>query len=374
MKIAFVLDDTLDSTDGVQQYVITLGEWLSSKGHIVHYLVGQSRRTDIDNVHSLAKNIPIRFNRNKLSIPLFSSLRSIKSVLEEQNFDIAHVQLPYSPMFASRVIKCLGSNTAVIGTFHILPYSRREKYGTKALALLVSKSNKRFDSLISVSEPARKFSKSTFNIDSKVIPNPVYFKNKHKKSNRYDSNHIVYLGRLVKRKGVIYLIHAYKQLIDTIDQDVKLTICGDGPMKNDVIKLISELGITDRVKLTGFVSEEEKYRYLNMATVAVFPSIGGESFGIVLTEAMAANAGAVVGGDNPGYRSVLENDDVLFNPKNYHQFSQCLAKFITNPDKLQSVHLRQQKQVKKFDVNIVGNEVLTVYKEAIANRNKSKHN
>ena len=70
LRIGLVLDDTLDTTDGVQQYVLTLGKWLSQHGHEVHYLVGESRRDDIANIHSMARNIKVRFNRNRLSIPL----------------------------------------------------------------------------------------------------------------------------------------------------------------------------------------------------------------------------------------------------------------------------------------------------------------
>ena len=67
MKIGFVLDDSLDKSDGVQQYVLTLGHWLHSQGHEVHYLVGQTERTDIQNVHSLSKNVRAKFNQNRMS-------------------------------------------------------------------------------------------------------------------------------------------------------------------------------------------------------------------------------------------------------------------------------------------------------------------
>jgi phosphatidylinositol alpha-mannosyltransferase len=63
LKIGFLLDDTLDTPDGVQQYVLTVGKWMSNQGHEVHYLVGQTHRRDIDNVHSMAKNIKVSFNQ-----------------------------------------------------------------------------------------------------------------------------------------------------------------------------------------------------------------------------------------------------------------------------------------------------------------------
>ena len=74
MKIGFVLDDTLDSTDGVQQYVLTLGKWLKDQGHDVHYLVGATKRRDIPGVHSLSRNMSVRFNGNRMSMPRRSKI------------------------------------------------------------------------------------------------------------------------------------------------------------------------------------------------------------------------------------------------------------------------------------------------------------
>lgn len=70
MKIAIVLDDTLDKPDGVQQHVMLVGKWLSDQGHDVHYLVSETVRTDIPNVHSIAKFINLKFNGNNVRTPL----------------------------------------------------------------------------------------------------------------------------------------------------------------------------------------------------------------------------------------------------------------------------------------------------------------
>src|SRR5882757_817798 len=68
LKIGFVLDDSLDKADGVQQYVLAMGGWLSGQGHDVHYLVSTTTRNDVANVHSLGKNIAVRFNGNRMSM------------------------------------------------------------------------------------------------------------------------------------------------------------------------------------------------------------------------------------------------------------------------------------------------------------------
>ena len=105
LKIGFVLDDSLDVPDGVQQYVLTVGAWMKGQGHDVHYLVGQTDRNDIPNVHSMSKNIKVRFNKNRMTMPLPTSVKAIAAILQREQFDILHVQMPYSPFMAGRLIK-----------------------------------------------------------------------------------------------------------------------------------------------------------------------------------------------------------------------------------------------------------------------------
>jgi phosphatidyl-myo-inositol alpha-mannosyltransferase len=124
MKIAFALDDTLDTPDGVQQYVLSLGSWLAAQGHNVHYLVGNTTRNDVTNVHPLSRNWKVRFNGNRMSIPLPVSRHKLRAFLAEQQFDVLHVQVPYSPFLAGQLMRAAPASTAIIGTFHILPYSR----------------------------------------------------------------------------------------------------------------------------------------------------------------------------------------------------------------------------------------------------------
>ena len=150
LNIGFLLDDTLDTADGVQQYVTGLGGWFSKNGHEVHYLVGETTRQDIDNIHSMAKNIKVRFNKNRLSVPLPTSKSKIKKKLAQLNLDVLHVQMPYSPLFAGKVIDSVSEKTRVIGTFHIVPASKMHYLSSKGLSYLNSKTSKRFNKIICV--------------------------------------------------------------------------------------------------------------------------------------------------------------------------------------------------------------------------------
>jgi phosphatidylinositol alpha-mannosyltransferase len=116
------------------------------------------------------------------------------------------------------------------------------------------------------------------------------------------------------------------------------------------------------VEFEGFISEADKPGYLGSANIAIFPSTGGESFGIVLIEAMAANSGIVVGGDNPGYRSVIGRwPDTLIDVKHPTIFAGQLAKLIADADLRKQIHQQQQTEVVKYDVRTVGPALLNLY-------------
>ena len=123
LKIAQVIDDTLDSTDGVQQIVLAVGAWLAEQGHEVHYITSSTTRTEPANIHSIAGNMRFKFNGNRVGIPKPASRSKVKQLLAEQDFDVVHVQVPYSPLLAGRIISALPERTALVGTFMILPLS-----------------------------------------------------------------------------------------------------------------------------------------------------------------------------------------------------------------------------------------------------------
>ena len=295
MKIGFVFDDGLDAPDGVQQYMLTLGSWFARQGHEVHYLVGQTKRTDIEHTHCLSKNIAVRFNGNALSIPLPASKSAIRAVLQKEQFDVLHVQMPYSPQLAGRVIALADQTTAVIGTFHILPYGRIQALATKLLGWFEHTTLARFDRVFEVSDAAQVFAQDTMKLSSSVWPNAVDIMSftKGKKLPQYDDakTTIVFLGRLVERKGcmqllqALALLHQQKKL-----KNVRVVIAGSGPQLPIITEYITRNDLNSVVELAGWISEADKPNYLRSADIAVLPSMAGESFGIVLVEAIAAGA------------------------------------------------------------------------------------
>lgn len=371
MKIAFVLDDTLDSTDGVQQYVLLLSQWMIEQGHEVHYLVGETRRTDLENIHSLTKNIRVRFNKNRLSVPLPADQVKIRQILGQEQFDVLHVQMPYSPLLSARIIANAPASIAMVGTFHIAPHSKTVALTTKALGRLVRSSLARVDRVVSVSPVAKEFARTTFGIDSQVIPNAIDSKKWKRSSNVVlpRRRQLVFLGRLVARKGCVYFLKACKELYDEgLLASIDVVIAGDGPDRKKLKKYARDNRLNSSVKFVGFVSESEKRRLLQHAYLGVFPSTGGESFGIVLLEAMAAGSIAVAG-NNPGYMSVVGRaSEAVVDPHNIGQFTDTLRRFITDDKLYTTVRAEQAKLVASYDVKTVGGDILKLYEAAIQDR------
>lgn len=376
MKIALVVDDTLDKPDGVQQYVLTLGGWLASQGHTVHYLAGASKRDDLAHIYSLSRNVAVKFNGNRLTIPLPARMAPIRSLLQEQQYDVIHVQMPYSPMLAHKIIKVaagMEQRPAIVGTFHILPHGRMATAGSHVLARWLASTRRQFDAVFAVSEAARQFAERSFGFRGmNVLPNVIdvaHFANvkPHASLVRSDLPVVLFLGRLVPRKGCGTLLQAVAQLRRTHGSATcKLVVCGKGPLLAGLQAESKRLGIGDQVDFVGFVSEADKPSYLAAADIAVFPSLGGESFGIVLTEAMAANGPVVLAGDNAGYRSVLGGrPELLFEPGDASALAAKLDHFMYSKTACRAARRWQDGQIGQYDVAVVGRQLVAVYQQQL---------
>lgn len=377
LRVGFVLDDGLDNPDGVQQYILAIGSWLAEQGHEVHYLVGETKRTDIPRAHSMSRNVKVRFNGNSLSIPLPTSRRKLRRFLQREQFDVLHVQVPYSPFMGHRVIMAAAARTAVIGTFHIAPSNRFVTVGNRILGSWLHFSLKRFDAMLSVSEAAADFAAGTFKVDSEISPNVIDYDRFHhakplKKYRDEKQLTVLFLGRLVPRKGCMHLLQAVAALIGRDAQHVpafRVIICGTGPLEHHLKHFVAEHRLDDIVEFVGFVSEEDKPRYYASADVAVFPSNGGESFGIVLLEAMASGKSAIIAGDNSGYRSVLvSRPELLVDPYDIQALSKRLGQYLQDAELREEISRWGANFTKGFDLGTVGQQLLRVYGEALHKR------
>ena len=375
LTIGFVFDDTLDALDGVQQHITTIGTELARRGHDVHYLVGETHHSPVPQTVSLARNVMVSFNGNRMRIPLPVRKRDIRAVLARNTYDILHIQAPYSPLFGGRVLECAPQSTGVVATYHIAPIDRRARYGGRALGLVNAHSHRRVDEVIAVSQVAAQYARFTSHTHGTIIANPVNvekFATAARSATRDAAHpHIVFLGRLVPRKGA-------QLLLDALDYGERhglfpmpglhVTIAGDGPLMDDCVQRAARLHTP--VEFVGTV-DEGKAALLASADVAVFPAIGGETFGIVLPEAIASGAGVTLAGDNPGYRWTMRGDeDALFSvgPDHARVLAERITRALTDAPWARRLHAREEALLDRYNVQAVTDEVEQVYARAIADR------
>lgn len=375
LTIGFVFDDTLDALDGVQQHIITIGTELVRRGHDVHYLVGETHHPPVPQTVSLARNVMVSFNGNRMRIPLPVRKREIRAALAHNNYDILHIQAPYSPLFGGRVLECAPQSTGVVATYHIAPIDRRARYGGRALGLVNAHSHRRVDEVIAVSQVAAQYAQFTAHAHGTIIANPVNVEKfataAHRATRDAAHPHIVFLGRLVPRKGA-------QLLLDALDYGERhgmfpmpglhVTIAGEGPLMTDCVQRAARLRTP--VQFVGTV-DEGKADLLASADVAVFPAIGGETFGIVLPEAIASGAGVTLAGDNPGYRWTMRGDeDALFSvgPDHARVLAERIERALTDAPWARRLHAREEALLDRYNVQAVTDEVEQVYARAIADR------
>lgn len=183
------------------------------------------------------------------------------------------------------------------------------------------------------------------------MPNPVdyaFFSNV-KLKDVSSTKSIVYVGRFDERKGVLQLIKAFKNFKETDRENYQLIMCGKGRLFAEVKKYSEDNDLN--VIFPGFVSEKQKAQYLKSAEIAIFPSVSGESFGIVLAEAMASGASITIGGDNPGYRSVLGQwPETLFDASLPEAISAKLKQIVSSQKLSSKIGKQQHQAAKRYDI------------------------
>ena len=368
LVVGLVIDDNLDRPDGVQQYVLTLGAELTRRGHEVHYIASTTHRTDLPNLHVIGRNVGVTFNGNRLGTPLPASRAQVRALLAQVPFDVLHVQMPYSPVLAGRLVSAAGPATAVVGTFHIYPHSWWVSAGTRVLGLVERRRLRRFRTVFATSQAAAAFAHRTFRVPTTVLGNPVDLDRFVPSDEPFDPDRpvrVVFLGRLVPRKGPRELVAAAVEVARRGTQHPwTLTLAGRGPLRDELARTLERAGVTN-VELPGFVAEEDKPALLADADVVALPSTGGESFGISVVEALAAARGVVLAGDNPGYRTTMHGlERQLLDPRDTDTFALALGRWIDDHEGRERIAVRQRAAAARFDTPRIADEVEHAYRRA----------
>jgi phosphatidylinositol alpha-mannosyltransferase len=148
----------------------------------------------------------------------------------------------------------------------------------------------------------------------------------------------------------------------------RVLLCGAGPLAAQANEFIAKNKLEELVSMEGFISEDDKPGYYASADISVFPSTGGESFGIVLLEAMASGKAAVIAANNPGYASVLEpNPDLLFPVNNPQALADKIEAMLIDQSQREQAAEWGATYTRQFDVGVVGKKLLDIYSDALRN-------
>lgn len=265
-------------------------------------------------------------------------VQQVDDLLENEKFDILHFHEPWVPLLSRQLL--LRSQAKNVATFHAkLPDTVMSRTIEKVITPYTKSVIKYLDELTAVSEPAASYVRTLTDRPVRIIPNGIDLK-KYKQSearsrnsesgiHSYESSQtILYIGRLEKRKGLKFLLRAMSDL-QILNPDAGLLIAGDGPDREQLEKYAQELDVS--VKFLGRIDEATKIKLLQTCRLFCSPARYGESFGIVLLEAMACGL-PVVAGDNPGYTSVMQGTGrlSLLDPRDTMGFAQRLDLFMTD--------------------------------------------
>ncbi len=367
MRIGLVCPYNVIAGGGVQECVFALAEELIARGHYVRVISPRPRAYKGEapkHVLFVGSAAKVSSFHTTSQISASAENEAIESVLSEHKFDVLHFHEPWVP-FVSRQI--LTRSTACnIATFHAkLPENRMNRTIEKVITPYTSSILKYLDSLTAVSDAAADYVKTLSDDDITIIPNGIDLdKFKHKKpSSASDDKNIVFVGRLERRKGIAYLLDAFELLQQQYNNTLTLHIVGAGPDGRRLKRYVQDLGLVN-VKFHGYVEEQDKIEFIRNATVFCSPAPYGESFGIVLLEAMALGT-PLVAADNPGYASVMKElgSVSIVNPKNAQALANRLDTFMTD-EKLRTLWRQWAKSyVKQFSYKAVTDMYEALYKD-----------
>jgi phosphatidylinositol alpha-mannosyltransferase len=360
-RLLYVYDGEFALDNGVSNYIRTLGDYAADNGCEVSYLVGRDA-SNKQNAISVTGSVPVHANGSQSYVPIPTSARRIAATLEELSPDTVHVQAPFLPTMAGKVIKQLNESTTVVGTFHT-PMPRGWLRAANELnARLIRQELRRFDHLYSVSETARDAAQKIYGVDSEVLPCPVALTPRSENSIKPDGTIVTFLGRLVARKDLSCLVDGLGLLEPRTKSELRFRIVGDGTDRELIERRIAANGLGGNTTFAGKVTEAKKHALLAISDIVTCPSSGGESLGITLIEAMAASHPVVIANEIGGYAEVLRDvPESLVEPGNPRMLAERLGDVIADTGLRQAIFEAQQEVVKRYDIRSVGSRLMTAY-------------
>ncbi|MBI4267002.1 MAG: glycosyltransferase family 4 protein [Chloroflexi bacterium] len=367
MKIALVSPYDFAYPGGVANHISCLERHLTARGHEVRVIAPASRAVPDfgDRFIPVGKPRPLPVSGSIARITISPWLASrVQAILDRERFDIIHLHEPLCPMLCTTVLRL--ARTPTVGTFHASGGKPWYELFTPIGKAFLNKWFKKLNGRIAVSEPARKYVHRYFPAEYTIIPNgvdPGHFCPEVPPVNHLSDGklNILFVGRLEKRKGLAYLLEAYKEVKHQMP-DSRLLVVGPGTrLHRKYQRRIADNGLKD-VIFVGGVPYRELPCYYQTADIFCAPAIGRESFGIVLLEAMAVGK-PIVATNIEGYATVLNHgvEGLLVPPRNARELSKALISLMADKAMRQQMATRGRTKALEYDWAHITQRVLDYY-------------
>jgi phosphatidylinositol alpha-mannosyltransferase len=360
VRIGIVCPYSWDVPGGVQFHVRDLAEHLLRLGHQVSVLAPSDDDTPLPPyVVSAGRAVPVPYNGSvaRLNFGFLSAAR-VRRWVNDGDFDVLHIHEPASPSLA--LLTCWAAQGPIVATFHTSnPRSRAMIAAYPILQPALEKISAR----IAVSEYARRTLVEHLGGDAVVIPNgvDVGFFARAEPEPEWQGGTIGFIGRIDEpRKGLPVLMKALPRILRELP-GTRVLIAGRGDTE-EALEHLPDESLRDRVEFLGMVSDEDKARLLRSVDLYVAPNTGGESFGIILVEAMSASA-PVLASDLDAFAQVLDGGEAgaLFPAGDADALAAEAVRLLGSPERLAELRERGERHVRRFDWDTVGSDVLAVY-------------
>jgi phosphatidylinositol alpha-mannosyltransferase len=374
MKIALVTPYDYPYPGGVTEHIRHLDREFRARGHDTRIIAPSTeRQTALDaNVIKVTDDVlPVPLNGSTARLTLSPDVpRRVQEILNRERFDIIHLHEPAAPLVC---LSTLYYSSAVnVGTFHA--YSEHNALYEHAWPFM-EWVKARLDGPIFVSPAVRDSVTSYVSGEYRVIPNGIDYARFAARDispvAEFDDGRpsILFVGRLDELKGFQHLLHAFTSIKHTIPEARLLVVGAFG--EQDTAHLTEYVRTQDLrdVHFIGRVSPEELPRFYRSATVFCAPSTGGESFGIVLLEAMAASL-PVIASDIAGYRSVIKHgaEGLLVGPGDEKALADSIVAVLQDSRRRARMAARGHVTAARYDWKAVAPRVLDYYEELIRSR------
>jgi phosphatidylinositol alpha-mannosyltransferase len=363
MRIGMVCPYSFDVPGGVQFHVRDLAEYLIAHGHEVSVLAPADDDTPLpDYVVASGRAVPVRYNGSVARLtfgPLTAS--RVGRWIDKGQFDVLHLHEPSTPSVS--LLALWAAEGPVVATFHT---SNRRSWVMQAAYPLVRPGLEKINGRIAVSEDARRTVTTHVGGDAVVIPNGVFVDRfahavpRPRWQGTPQAPTIAFLGRIDEpRKGLPVLSRALPQVVAAFP-DVRVLVVGHGDEDAARARMAPE--VSAACEFLGGVSDEDKAALLASVDLYVAPHTGGESFGIVLVEAMSALA-PVLASDLPAFARVLDGGTAgqLFRSEDTDDLARHTIALLHDPAARAELAARGRRRADQFDWSVVAADIMAVY-------------